>query len=122
MVRVFIKGGVWKNSEDEILKAAIIKYGKQQWARVASLLNRKSAKQCKALWNELLDSSLKKVEWSREEEERILHLAKLIPAQWRTIGSLLEGRIASQFQDRYERFLDESSRQSGSGSVAGGED
>ena len=105
MVRVFIKGGVWKNSEDEILKAAIIKYGKQQWARVASLLNRKSAKQCKALWNELLDSSLKKVEWSREEEERILHLAKLIPAQWRTIGSLLEGRIASQFQDRYERFF-----------------
>mgnify|MGYP001367441782 CR=1 FL=1 len=42
MVRVFIKGGVWKNSEDEILKAAVMKYGKQQWARVASLLNRKS--------------------------------------------------------------------------------
>ena len=47
MVRVFIKGGVWKNSEDEILKAAVMKYGKQQWARVASLLNRKSARQCK---------------------------------------------------------------------------
>ena len=25
MVRVFIKGGVWKNSEDEILKAAVQK-------------------------------------------------------------------------------------------------
>jgi hypothetical protein len=39
MVCVCIKGGVWKNSEDEILKAAVMKYGKQQWARVASLLN-----------------------------------------------------------------------------------
>lgn len=23
----FIKGGIWKNSEDEILKAAVMKYG-----------------------------------------------------------------------------------------------
>jgi hypothetical protein len=29
MVRVFLKGGVWKNSEDEILKSAVQKYGKQ---------------------------------------------------------------------------------------------
>ena len=42
MVRILIKGGTWKNTEDEILKAAVMKYGKNQWARVASLLNRKS--------------------------------------------------------------------------------
>ena len=107
MVRVFIKGGVWKNSEDEILKAAIMKYGKQQWARVASLLNRKSAKQCKARWNEWLDPSVKKIEWTREEEEKLLHLAKLMPSQWRTIGSLLNGRSATQCQEHYERLLDE---------------
>ena len=40
-----IKGGVWKNTEDEILKAAVMKYGKNMWARIASLLPRKSAKQ-----------------------------------------------------------------------------
>lgn len=33
--------------KDEILKAAIMKYGKNQWSRIASLLHRKSAKQCK---------------------------------------------------------------------------
>jgi hypothetical protein len=31
MVRIIIKGGVWKNTEDEVLKAAIAKYGKNQW-------------------------------------------------------------------------------------------
>ena len=107
MVRVFIKGGVWKNSEDEILKAAVMKYGKQQWARVASLLNRKSAKQCKARWVEWLDPSVRKVEWSRTEDERLLHLAKLLPAQWRTIGPLVGGRTAGQCQERYERLLDD---------------
>jgi pre-mRNA-splicing factor CDC5/CEF1 len=106
MVRAFIKGGVWKNSEDEILKAAVQKYGKQQWARVASLLNRKTAKQCKARWHEWLDPSVRKVEWSREEEEKLLHLAKLMPAQWKTVGPLV-GRTATQCQDHYEKLLDE---------------
>jgi pre-mRNA-splicing factor CDC5/CEF1 len=46
-MRFFMKGGVWKNTEDEILKAAVMKYGKNQWARIASLMPRKSAKQCK---------------------------------------------------------------------------
>jgi hypothetical protein len=38
-----------KNSEDEILKAAVMKYGKTQWARVSSLLPRKTAKQVKVV-------------------------------------------------------------------------
>jgi pre-mRNA-splicing factor CDC5/CEF1 len=48
-VRVIRKGGIWKNTEDEILKAAVMKYGKNQWARIASLLSRKTAKQCKGI-------------------------------------------------------------------------
>lgn len=106
MVKVSLKGGVWKNSEDEILKAAVQKYGKQQWARVASLLNRKSAKQAKARWHEWLDPSIKKTEWSRAEEEKLLHLAKLMPAQWKTIGPIV-GRTATQCQEHYERLLDQ---------------
>jgi pre-mRNA-splicing factor CDC5/CEF1 len=106
MVRVFLKGGVWKNSEDEVLKAAVQKYGKQQWARVASLLNRKTAKQAKARWYEWLDPSIKKTEWSRSEEEKLLHLAKLLPAQWKTIGPMV-GRTATQCQEHYEQLLDQ---------------
>ena len=55
-----MKGGAWKNSEDEILKAAVMKYGKTEWARVASLL-------------------------PREEDEKLMHLAKVLSGQWRTI-------------------------------------
>jgi pre-mRNA-splicing factor CDC5/CEF1 len=104
-MRILIKGGVWKNTEDEILKAAVMKYGKNQWARVASLLSRKSAKQCKARWYEWLDPSIKKTEWSREEEEKLLHLAKLMPNQWRTIAPIV-GRTAGQCMEQYERLLD----------------
>lgn len=105
MVRVFLKGGVWKNSEDEVLKAAVQKYGKQQWARVASLLNRKSAKQAKARWHEWLDPSIRKTDWSRAEEEKLLELAKMLPAQWKTVAPLV-GRTANQCQEHYEYLLD----------------
>ncbi|KAF9227194.1 hypothetical protein BS17DRAFT_775092 [Gyrodon lividus] len=106
MVRIIIKGGVWKNTEDEVLKAAIAKYGKNQWARISSLLVRKTPKQCKARWYEWLDPSIKKTEWSKTEDEKLLHLAKLMPTQWRTIAPRV-GRTATQCLERYQKLLDE---------------
>lgn len=101
-----VKGGVWTNIEDEILKASVSKYGLNQWARVSSLLARKTAKQCKARWNEWLDPSIKKIEWSKEEDEKLLHLAKIMPTQWRTIAPHV-GRTANQCLERYQKLLDE---------------
>ncbi|CAF3422551.1 unnamed protein product [Rotaria sp. Silwood1] len=109
MVRVTIKGGVWRNTEDEILKAAVMKYGKNQWSRIASLLHRKSSKQCKARWFEWLDPSIKKTEWSRDEDEKLLHMAKLMPTQWRTIAPIVQ-RTAAQCLERYEYLLDQAQR------------
>ncbi|KJE89548.1 cell division cycle 5-like protein, variant [Capsaspora owczarzaki ATCC 30864] len=45
-------------------------------------------------------------EWSREEEEKLLHLAKLMPTQWRTIAPMI-GRTAAQCLEHYERLLDQ---------------
>ena len=118
MVRTYLRGGVWKNTEDEILKAAIMKYGKTEWARVASLLPKKSAKQCKARWQEWLDPSIKKTEWTRQEDEKLLHLAKLMPTQWRTIAPMV-GRTAMQCLQRYEQLLEAAAA---GGSVYGGGD
>ena len=105
-MKVIVKGGVWKNTEDEILKVAVMKYGKNQWARISSLLTRKTPKQCKARWYEWLDPSIRKVEWSKEEDEKLLHLAKLMPTQWRTIAPIV-GRTAAQCLERYQKLLDD---------------
>ncbi|KAG2366262.1 pre-mRNA splicing factor component-domain-containing protein [Suillus spraguei] len=94
------------NTEDEVLKAAIAKYGKNQWARISSLLVRKTPKQCKARWYEWLDPSIKKTEWSKTEDEKLMHLAKIMPTQWRTIAPAV-GRTATQCLERYQKLLDE---------------
>lgn len=109
MGKVHLKGGHWTNVEDEILKAAVMKYGKNQWARISSLLIRKTPKQCKARWNEWLDPMVKKTDWTREEEEKLLHLAKVMPQQWRTIGPIV-GRTATQCLEHYEQLLEQMNR------------
>jgi pre-mRNA-splicing factor CDC5/CEF1 len=56
---------------------------------------------CRFEW---LDPSIKKTEWSRAEDEKLLHLAKLMPTQWRTIAPIV-GRTAAQCLERYELLL-----------------
>jgi len=70
-----------------------------------------------------LDPSIKKTEWSKvrvarilhycpiqlecqTEDEKLLHLAKLMPTQWRTIAPIV-GRTATQCLERYQKLLDE---------------
>ena len=86
-----------------------MKYGKNNWARVASLLPRKSSKQCKARWMEWLDPSIKKTGWSREEDEKLLHMVKIMPTQWRSIAPIV-GRTAAQCLARYDQLLEAAAR------------
>lgn len=46
------------------------------------------------------------MEWSKTEDEKLLHLAKLMPTQWRTIAPIV-GRTATQCLERYQKLLDD---------------
>lgn len=117
MGKATLKGGTWTNVEDEILKVAVMKYGRHQWARISSLLVRKTAKQCKARWVEWLEPGIKKTEWSLQEEEKLLHLAKVMPSQWRTIAPIV-GRTAAQCQEKYEELLERAAKTTASTSTS----
>ena len=43
---------------------------------------------------------------TKTEDEKLLHLAKLMPTQWRTIAPIV-GRTATQCLERYQKLLDE---------------
>lgn len=104
-VPIYVKGGVWSNLEDQILKAAIQKYGTHQWSKVASLLQRKTAKQCESRWDEFLNPKLNFQEFDRKEDAKLLDLAKKLPNQWRTIADLM-GRPAHFCIERYNKLLE----------------
>ncbi len=112
-----------------------MKYGKTDWGRVASLLPRKSAKQCKARWEEWLDPRIKKTDWTREEDEKLLHYARILNSQWRTICmsfqivhfpwnqwfywlfsvATMMNRTAYQCVDRYNFLINEARKAEGQG-------
>ncbi len=56
---------------------------------------------CRYEW---LDPNIKKTEWTRAEDEKLLHLAKLFPTQWRTIAPIV-GRTPAQCLERYDKLL-----------------
>lgn len=103
---IYVKGGVWTNVEDQVLKAAVSKYGLTQWARVASLLPKKTAKQAKARWTEYLNPTLARGPWTPEEDEKLLSLATLLPNQWRSIAPIV-GRTPAQCVEHYQKLIDE---------------
>ncbi len=127
-----------QNTEDEVLKAAIAKYGKNQWyapflspalpphpfsgsyilssrpqdpknsARHAGTngLTRPSRKQNGRKLRITLSCSQCPHPPFQTEDEKLLHLAKLMPTQWRTIAPIV-GRTATQCLERYQKLLDE---------------
>ncbi|EDO15130.1 hypothetical protein Kpol_413p5 [Vanderwaltozyma polyspora DSM 70294] len=103
-VPIYIKGGVWSNVEDQIVKAAIQKYGSNKWDKVASLLQKKSARQCELRWKEFLDPSLNFASFSEVEDHKLLLLVRELPNQWRTIAERM-GRPAQVCIDRYNKLL-----------------
>lgn len=104
-VPIYVKGGVWTNVEDQILKAAVQKYGTHQWSKVASLLQKKTARQSELRWNEFLNPNLNFAEFSKQEDAKLLDLARELPNQWRTIADMM-GRPAQVCIERYNRLLE----------------
>ncbi|AIB10041.1 cell division control protein, CDC5 (nucleomorph) [Lotharella oceanica] len=101
---IYFRSTIWRNYEDQILKAAITKYGLNQWDRISSLLINKTPKQCKNRWFFWLNPRIKKIQWTYEEDERLIYLAYIFISQWNTIGKFL-GRTAESCAIRFEKLL-----------------
>uniref|UniRef100_A0A7S0GNI1 Cell division control protein n=1 Tax=Amorphochlora amoebiformis TaxID=1561963 RepID=A0A7S0GNI1_9EUKA len=99
-----IKKPLWRNSEDQILKAAVMKYGLNQWDRISSLLLSRTSKECKNRWYCWLNPRINKSSWTFEEDERLVYLSYIFPSQWSTIASLI-GRSAENCISRYEKLI-----------------
>ncbi|SCU78353.1 LAMI_0A04346g1_1 [Lachancea mirantina] len=106
VVPIYVKGGAWTNLEDQILKAAVQKYGTHHWGKTASLLHKKTARQCESRWNEFLNPQLNFDKFSAKEDATLLSLARELPNQWRTIADVL-GRTAQICVNRYNELLEQ---------------
>ncbi len=88
-----IKRDKWTFIEDLTLGVALSKiYLKKNWSKIANHLPGRTDIQCRERWCNILDPALEEVEWSKEEDVKLLELNALFGNKW--------SRIAKEFGNR----------------------
>ncbi|CAM8982733.1 unnamed protein product [Rhodiola kirilowii] len=99
--------GQWTAEEDEILRKAVEHYKGKSWKKIAECLTGRTDVQCLHRWQKVLDPSLVKGPWTKEEDQKIIELVSLNGAnKWTNIAKHLPGRIGKQCRERWYHHLD----------------
>ena len=72
-IRTTVKGG-WSVAEDDKIRELVGLNGPRGWSTIASELPGRRPYQCRDRWQNILDPSIKKGNWTREEDEKIIKL------------------------------------------------
>ena len=82
-----IRRDKWSFSEDLVLGVSLIKiYGNKKWSKIANHLPGRTDIQCRERWCNILDPSLEEVEWTNEEDLKLLNLNKIYGNKWSLIA------------------------------------
>lgn len=91
---------VWSPEEDGIICNSVAR-GVTDWNEVAALLPKRKAKHCRERWNNHLDPTLSKAEWTVAEEATLLSAVESHGTNWSRIARILPGRSEPAIQQHW---------------------
>lgn len=92
--------GPWTKEEDQIIMDCI-QAGETLWSDIACKVTGRLGKQCRERWFNHLDPSLKKGEWSEEEDAILIAAQRQWGNCWTKIAKLLPGRSENASKNRW---------------------
>jgi len=95
----------WTAEEDDILRTLVEQHGPCRWPTIASQMNGRAGKQCRERWLNHLDKSVKKEDWTAEEDERLTQLIETHGPKWSHIKAYLPGRMDNAIKNRWSLIL-----------------
>lgn len=97
--------GNWSAEESETLRVLVEQMGDDNWNEVAERLGTRNAKQCRERWRNKLDPSIKRTNFTPEEDEKILALFRQIGSRWSEMAKLLPGRPDNGIKNHFNSVL-----------------
>ncbi|KAH1131541.1 hypothetical protein J1N35_002919 [Gossypium stocksii] len=104
------KRGLWKPEEDLILKTYVETYGEGNWATVSKRSGlMRGGKSCRLRWKNYLRPNIKRGGMSKEEEDLIIRMHKLLGNRWSLIAGRLPGRTDNEVKNYWNTHLNKKS-------------
>lgn len=92
---------IWTENEDSLLRDIISRYGTGNWILISNYLPQRNGKQCRDRWHNHLDPTLRKGDWTDNEDRIIVVLQKACGNQWSNISKFLPGRSQNDVKNRF---------------------
>jgi len=93
--------GHWTEDEDSTL-TTLVKSGWNNWGQIAEKIKGRTSKQCRERWFHHLDPSIKRGDYSTEEDRIILESHDALGNKWSQIAAKLEGRTEDAVKIRWK--------------------
>lgn len=97
---------VWDAESDRRLVEAVKKYGTESWSLVARTVSEDAQiNSCQNRWYRTLDPSIRRGNWSPEEDTQLRLAVGLYGHAWMEVASFIPGRTNEQCRDRWTERL-----------------
>ncbi|KAG4166325.1 hypothetical protein ERO13_A13G095600v2 [Gossypium hirsutum] len=102
----YLKKGTWSRDEDQKLIAYIVRYGIWNWNEMPKHAGlQRSGKSSRLRWMNYLRPNIRRGNFTREEEETIIRLQKILGNRWSAIAARLPQRTDNDIKNYWNTRL-----------------